>query len=119
MGARYGAPNTFLVKPPESCPIGHPESHYAQPNMMKIVFRHFVRVRLLPVLAGISDTQCAFKCFHAGDLLPIIAKVNSLGADFDMELLLCALTFFKQVGNDDTLCEIVSTLFTEDFAESN
>ena len=94
-------------------------------------------------------------------------KVNSLGADFDMELLLCALTFFKQasscacchvvllaflartfhtsriasppmdpphirlhrvvfstllllkVGNDDTLCEIVPTLFTEDFAESN
>merc|ERR1712064_146490 len=91
MGARYGMPETFLVKPPESGPVGHPQSHYEQPNMMKIVFRHYMRVRLLPMLEGIYDTQCAFKCFRAVDLPPILAEVQSLGADFDMELLLCAL----------------------------
>ena len=40
MGARYGAPGTFLVKPPDFGPSGHPLSHFEQPNMMKIVFRH-------------------------------------------------------------------------------
>ena len=64
MGARYGMPETFLVKPPEHGPVGHPQSHYEQPNMMKIVMRHYVRVRLLPMLQGIYDTQCAFKCFR-------------------------------------------------------
>ena len=48
--------------------------------MMKIVMRHYVRVRLLPMLSGIYDTQCAFKCFRASDLLPIINEVRSIGA---------------------------------------
>ena len=121
MGARYGAPGTFLVKPPDFGPSGHPLSHFEQPNMMKIVFRHYVRVRLLPMLKGVYDTQCAFKCFRCADLLPILAEVRSLGADFDMELLLCALTKFsaERKGADEVLCDVSPTLFTEDFAESN
>jgi len=120
MGARYGMPETFLVKPPESGPAGHPLSHYEQPNMMKIVMRHYVRVRLLPMLKGIYDTQCAFKCFRAADLMSIISDVRSIGADFDMELLLCALTFFTKGGGvGSELCTVMPTLFTEDFAESN
>ena len=45
----------------------------------------------------------------------------SLGADFDMELLLCALTKFsaERKGPDEVLCDVSPTLFTEDFAESN
>jgi len=58
MGARYGVPETFLVK--DKCALGHPESHYDQPNMMKIVFRHYLRVRLLPMLTGIYDTQAMY-----------------------------------------------------------
>merc|ERR1712070_729381 len=65
-GARYGSAATFLVKPPVGGASPHPQSHYEQPNMMKIVLRHYVRVRLLPMLQGVYDTQCAFKCFKRG-----------------------------------------------------
>ena len=73
------------------------------------------------MLQGVYDTQCAFKCFRCADLLPILAEVRSLGADFDMELLLCALTKFsaERKGPDEVLCDVSPTLFTEDFAESN
>ena len=120
MGARYGTAETFLVKPPDHGASGHPQSHFEQPNMMKIVIRHYFRVRLLPMLKGIYDTQCAFKCFRAEDVLAIISDVRGLGADFDMELLLCALSFFRGRGvPPEKLCSIAPTLFTEDFAESN
>merc|ERR1712113_914511 len=120
MGARYGSPGTFLVKPPDQGAAPHPQSHYEQPNMMKIVLRHYVRVRLLPMLEGIYDTQCAFKCFRAEELPAILDKVRSMGADFDMELLLCALRFYQDQGNERAkLCSVAPTLFTEDFAESN
>ena len=58
------------------------------------------------MLQGVYDTQCAFKCFRCADLLPILAEVRSLGADFDMELLLCALTKFsaERKGADEILC---------------
>jgi len=120
IGARYGSEGTFLVKPPDQGAAPHPRSHFEQPNMMKIVLRHYVRVRLLPMLQGIYDTQCAFKCFKAEDLPAIINNVKSMGADFDMELLLCALIFFRKKGMEQAnLCNVAGTLFTEDFAESN
>lgn len=120
MGARYGSEGTFLVKPPDQGAAPHPRSHFEQPNMMKIVLRHYVRVRLLPMLQGIYDTQCAFKCFRAEDIPAIIHDVKSMGADFDMELLLCALLFFRKQGVEQAkLCDVAGTLFTEDFAESN
>jgi len=120
MGARYGSPGTFLVKPPDQGAAPHPQSHYEQPNMMKIVLRHYVRVRLLPMLQGIYDTQCAFKCFRAEDLQAVCKDVKSMGADFDMELLLCALLHYRKGGVDQAkLCDVAGTLFTEDFAESN
>lgn len=118
MGARYGTAETFLVK--DKCALGHPDSHYDQPNMMKIVFRHYTRMRLLPMLQGIYDTQCAFKCFNVYDIPEIIAPVQSMGPDFDMELLLCALQFYQKKGvAQKKLCKVYGTLFTEDFAESN
>eukprot|EP00931_Biecheleriopsis_adriatica_P084216 TRINITY_DN5796_c0_g1_i1.p1 TRINITY_DN5796_c0_g1~~TRINITY_DN5796_c0_g1_i1.p1 ORF type:complete len:529 (-),score=116.76 TRINITY_DN5796_c0_g1_i1:164-1750(-) len=120
IGARYGQAETFLVKPPDHGAAPHPQSHFEQPNMMKIVLRHYVRVRLLPMLEGIYDTQCAFKCFKAEDLMSIINDVKSMGADFDMELLLCALLNYQKSGVDKSKQKYVfGTLFTEDFAESN
>lgn len=120
MGARYGSEGTFLVKPPDQGAAPHPRSHYEQPNMMKIVLRHYVRVRLLPMLQGIYDTQCAFKCFRAEHIPAITHDVKSMGADFDMELLLCALLFYRRQGVEQAkLCDVAGTLFTEDFAESN
>jgi len=120
IGARYGLPGTFLVKPPDSGAAGHPQSHFEQPNMMKIVMRHWTRVRLLPMLRGIYDTQCAFKCWRTADVMPILDEVKGMGADFDMELLLCALSKFQKDGVvQEKLCEVCPSLFTEDFAESN
>lgn len=119
-GARYGTPGTFLVKPPSSGASPHPQSHYEQPNMIKIVLRHYVRVRLLPMLQGVYDTQCAFKCFKREDLMAITQDVRSLQADFDMELLLCGLLHYRKQGVEQKkLTYIAGTLFTEDFAESN
>jgi len=118
MGARYGQDETFLVK--DKCALGHPASHFDQPNMMKINFRHYARMRLLPMLQGIYDTQCAFKCFNVYDIPEIMAPVMSMGPDFDMELLLCALQFYQKKGvPQQKLCKVYGTLFTEDFAESN
>lgn len=118
MGARYGQAETFLVK--DKCALGHPASHFDQPNMMKINFRHYVRMRLLPMLQGIYDTQCAFKCFNVYDIPEIMSPVMSMGPDFDMELLLCALQHYQKKGvPQQKLCKVYGTLFTEDFAESN
>ena len=33
-GARYGQPETFLVKPPDFGPSGHPQSHFEQPDLL-------------------------------------------------------------------------------------
>jgi len=119
-GARYGSDGTFLVKPPDHGASPHPQSHFEQPNMMKIVLRHYVRVRLLPMLQGIYDTQCAFKCFRREDVLAITEDVKSLQADFDMELLLCSLLHYRKQGvEQNRLAHVCGTLFTEDFAESN
>merc|ERR1719356_2218563 len=119
-GARYGTPGTFLVKPPDFGASPHPQSHYEQPNMMKIVLRHYFRVRLLPMLDGIYDTQCAFKAFKREDLMELTKDVMSLQADFDMELLLCSLLHYRKAGIEQKkLAYIGGTLFTEDFAESN
>merc|ERR1711972_226925 len=64
--------------------------------------------------------QCAFKCFRSEDLAAIIHDVKSMGADFDMELLLCSLLHYRKQGVDQgKLCYVGGTLFTEDFAESN
>jgi hypothetical protein len=120
VGARYGSAGTFLVKPPDNGAAPHPQSHFEQPNMMKIVLRHYVRTRLLPMLEGIYDTQCAFKCFRREDLLAITEDVKSLQADFDMELLLCSLIHYRKQGVEQKkLAYVGGTLFTEDFAESN
>merc|ERR1712048_986589 len=71
-------------------------------------------------MGGIYDTQCAFKCFKREDIMEITKDVKSLQADFDMELLLCALLFYRKKGvKQGKLAYIGGTLFTEDFAESN
>merc|ERR1719316_2176247 len=50
----------------------------------------------------------------------IIKDVKSMGADFDMELLLCTLKYYADKGVDRSkICWVGPTLFTEDFAESN
>ena len=93
----------------------HIYSHYEQSSMTKIVLRHYVHVRLLPMLEDISDTKCTIMCFKAEDLQAIRKDVRSMGADFDMELLLGALLQYRKAGVDRVkLCSVGGTLFTKD-----
>merc|ERR1719313_1011158 len=52
--------------------------------------------------------------------MEITKDVRSLQADFDMEVLLNALNYYREKGvKQAKLSYIGGTLFTEDFAESN
>merc|ERR1719188_193112 len=52
--------------------------------------------------------------------MEVTENVMSLQADFDMELLLCSLLFYRKKGvKQAKLAYVAGTLFTEDFAESN
>ena len=122
LGQRYGVPNSFLVK--ANGASGHPESHYEQVNVLHIVFRHFLRSKLLPNLTSINDTNVGLKCFHAADLPQFLLSMTTFGPAFDVELLLLALGYFRSRHGDATpsLADIVSTepiVFVEDFEQSN
>ena len=91
------------------------QSHYEQPSMTKIVLRQYVHMPLLPMLKDISDTKCTIMCFKAEDLQAICKDVRSMGDDFDMELLLCALLQHRKAGVDQVkLCSVGDTLLTKD-----
>lgn len=53
-----------------------------------LVFRHFIRAKLLPQLGEVVDTQCGFKAFKAEALEKVLARMTDKRFSFDMELLL-------------------------------
>ena len=53
-----------------------------------IVFRHFIRTKLLPQLGAVVDTQCGFKAFKAEILMNVLGRMTDKRFSFDMELLL-------------------------------
>jgi len=53
-----------------------------------IVFRHFIRTKLLPQLGEVVDTQCGFKAFKAEVLKKVLERMTDKRFSFDMELLL-------------------------------
>jgi hypothetical protein len=57
-------------------------------DRVMLVFRHFVRSKLLPQLGGVIDTQCGFKAFKAAGLNKVLEQMTDKGFSFDMELLL-------------------------------
>lgn len=118
-GARYGTQGSFLVK--ENGATGHPESHFEQPNVLHITFRHFSRMHLLPDIATLADTNVGFKCYQVADLPALLPKMTIYGPAFDMQLLLASLVYYKaktgKTGGE--LIGVCPILFVEDFAESN
>jgi hypothetical protein len=55
---------------------------------MMLVFRHFIRTKLLPQLGEVVDTQCGFKAFKAEVLKKVLEQMTDKRFSFDMELLL-------------------------------
>jgi hypothetical protein len=55
---------------------------------MRLVFRHFIRTKLLPQLGEVVDTQCGFKAFRAEVLKQVLELMTDKRFSFDMELLL-------------------------------
>jgi len=118
-GGRYGMQGSFLVK--ENGATGHPESHYEQPNVLHITFRHFCRMHLLPDIATLADTNVGFKCYQVSDMPALLPKMTIYGPAFDMQLLLASLVYYRQK-TGKTGAELIGVcpiLFVEDFAESN
>merc|ERR1712232_513340 len=88
VGQRYGVPGSFLVLPHGA--DGHPACLWNNTDCHKMIFRHFARSILMPPLAPIKDTQCAFKAVEADKIPEIVSRMSAFGPTFDMEFLIAA-----------------------------
>eukprot|EP00931_Biecheleriopsis_adriatica_P019973 TRINITY_DN1346_c0_g1_i2.p1 TRINITY_DN1346_c0_g1~~TRINITY_DN1346_c0_g1_i2.p1 ORF type:complete len:491 (-),score=139.78 TRINITY_DN1346_c0_g1_i2:34-1473(-) len=84
-GQRYGCSGSFLVD--DKGPLPDPESVWNLRDRVRMAWRHFARGFILPDIADVPDTQCAFKAMDAKVCAAVAPKVKSFGAGFDMELL--------------------------------
>jgi hypothetical protein len=57
-------------------------------DRLALVFRHFIRSKLLPQIGLIIDTQCGFKAFKTEILRHVLDQMTDKRFSFDMELLL-------------------------------
>ena len=112
LGQRYGMPGAVLVR--AEGPVSEPHSTGDKPDKIIILFRHFVRVLLIPSLARVLDTQAGFKAFDAAALGPILSEMTSFNETFDIELL---IHLAQQHGPGALAVEPI--VFTEDFAATN
>ncbi|MBW2582175.1 MAG: hypothetical protein JRE36_01000 [Deltaproteobacteria bacterium] len=64
-----------------------------------LVFRHFIRTKLLPQLGEVVDTQCGFKAFKAEVLKKVLERMTDKRFSFDMELLLLTALHSGRGGN--------------------
>jgi hypothetical protein len=109
LGQRYGIPGAVLVR--VDGPVTEPQSTGAKPDKIIILFRHFVRVMLIPALARVLDTQAGFKAFDAAALGPVLRQMTSFNETFDVELL---VHLTQHYGPQALAVEPI--VFTEDFA---
>jgi hypothetical protein len=112
LGQRYGMPGAVLVR--ADGPSQEPRSTGDKPDKLIVLFRHFVRVLLVPDLAHVLDTQAGFKAFDAAALRPVLAEVASFNETFDVELL---VRLAQRHGRSALAVEPI--VFTEDFAATN
>jgi hypothetical protein len=105
-------PGAVLVR--ADGPSQEPRSTGDKPDKLIVLFRHFVRVLLVPDLAHVLDTQAGFKAFDAAALRPVLAEVASFNETFDVELL---VRLAQRHGRSALAVEPI--VFTEDFAATN
>jgi hypothetical protein len=112
LGQRYGTDGAVLVR--ADGPSVEPRSTGDKPDKIIILFRHFVRVTLMPALAHVLDTQAGFKAFDAHALRPVLGEMTSFNETFDVELL---VRLAQRYGPGALAVEPI--VFTEDFAATN
>jgi len=83
---------------------------------LMLVFRHFIRSKLLPQIGEIIDTQCGFKAFKTEFLKKILGQMTDKRFSFDMELLL--LTALQCESGDNFIGE-APIVWIESNEESN
>ncbi len=93
IGTRYEAGGVYCT--PEGAQGLTPYDH------KMIVFRHFIRTKLLHQLGAVVDTQCGFKAFKAEVLKKVLERMTDKRFSFDMELLL--LTAIHSGRKDDVV----------------
>ena len=112
LGQRYGIEGAVLVR--AEGPVTEPHSTSDKPDKIIILFRHFVRALLIPLLAPVRDTQAGFKAFDGAALAPVIGQMTSFNETFDLELL---IHLTQRYGPQALAVEPI--VFTEDFAATN
>jgi hypothetical protein len=112
LGQRYGLAGAVLVK--ADGPVSEPHSTGGKPDKIIVLFRHFVRVMLIPSLGHVLDTQAGFKVFDGAALGPVLGQMTSFNETFDVELL---IHLAQRYGPQALAVEPV--VFTEDFAATN
>jgi hypothetical protein len=112
LGQRYGMDGAVLVRA-DGVSV-EPHSTGDKPDKIIILFRHFVRVLLVPALAHVLDTQAGFKAFDATALRPVLGEMTSVNETFDVELL---VRLAQRYGPAALAVEPI--VFTEDFAATN
>lgn len=85
-------------------------------DYMRIVFRHFIRTKLLPQIGEVVDTQCGFKAFKAAALEKVIELMTNKRFSFDMELLLLTALY---CGRGDNVVGKAPIVWIESNEESN
>jgi len=85
-------------------------------DRLMLVFRHFIRSKLLPQIGEIIDTQCGFKAFKTDILKNILDQMTDKRFSFDMELLLLTAL---QCGSRDNFIGEAPIVWIESNEESN
>ncbi|RLC06335.1 MAG: hypothetical protein DRH90_03625 [Deltaproteobacteria bacterium] len=85
-------------------------------DRLMLVFRHFIRSKLLPQLGEITDTQCGFKAFKTEILKYVLDQMTDKRFSFDMELLLLTAL---QCGSIDNFMGEAPIVWIESNDESN
>ena len=85
-------------------------------DRLMLVFRHFIRSKLLPQIGEIIDTQCGFKAFKTEILKNVLDQMTDKRFSFDMELLLITAL---QCGSRDNFIGEAPIVWIESNEESN
>lgn len=85
-------------------------------DRLMLVFRHFIRSKLLPQIGEIIDTQCGFKAFKSEILKNVLDRMTDKRFSFDLELLLRTAL---QCGSRDNLIGEAPIVWIESNEESN
>ncbi len=108
IGTRYSAGGVYCTSKGAMGVTDH--------DRLMLVFRHFIRSKLLPQIGEIIDTQCGFKAFKTEILKNVLDQMTDKRFSFDMELLLLTAL---HCGSRDNFIGEAPIVWIESNEESN